>query len=282
MTAINRNLNGQRLVISCIIISCIVLVVLTGLLAGCAPANSKVLTHNLAEPLGEVTAAKFDINTGTGNLTIDRLTGGEPLLAGGTLEYLENQDLPERALVTFGSQATFSLKASGARQAGPQLPWEACNGETSWQLHLNPAVTSDILAHSGGGNVDLNLAGMAITRVAADTGGGNMTVTLPNNAANLDVTAKTGAGDVIVAVGSGLTGSSTLVAGSGAGNVQISLPAGTAARIRVTSGMGKVIMDPRFNQTDKDTYQSPDYDSAADKIEITLNSGAGNVSVSTK
>jgi hypothetical protein len=41
-------------------------------------------------------------------------------------------------------------------------------------------------------------------------------------------------------------------------------------------------MDPRFNQLDKDTYQSPDFDRAVDKIEITAKSGAGNVSVNSK
>jgi hypothetical protein len=41
-------------------------------------------------------------------------------------------------------------------------------------------------------------------------------------------------------------------------------------------------VDPRFGKTDTNTYQSSDYDAAADKVEITVNSGAGNVSVDTK
>jgi len=43
--------------------------------------------------------------------------------------------------------------------------------------------------------------------------------------------------------------------------------------------MGKVIIDPKFTKVDDHTFQSPDYDSAVDKIEITVKSGAGNVSV---
>jgi hypothetical protein len=38
-------------------------------------------------------AARFDFNVGTGNLTIDHLAGGEQLLASGTLQYLESQEL---------------------------------------------------------------------------------------------------------------------------------------------------------------------------------------------
>jgi predicted membrane protein len=109
-----------------------------------------------------------------------------------------------------------------------------------------------------------------------------MDIVLPENAANLDVAAKTGAGDVMVEIGSGTSGSSTISASSGAGNVTVQLPEGLAARIHMTSGMGKVVVDERFSKVDNDTYQTPDYDSAANKIEMTLSSGAGNVTVNPK
>ncbi len=242
----------------------------------------KVLTHNLSEPLGCATTAKIDINAGDGNLMIDRITDGERVLAGGTLQYLEKQGLPTRSVYTSNGQATLTLNASGTGQPWFRFPWAACNGATEWQIHLNPTVSSDITAHSGGGNVKLNLAGMAITRVSADTGGGNMDVVLPDNAANLSVTAKTGAGNVTVEIGSGITGSSTVNAHSGAGNVVVRAPSGIAARIHTASGLGKVNVDSRFSTIDGNTYQSPDYDGAADKVEITVKSGAGDVSVYTK
>jgi predicted membrane protein len=64
--------------------------------------------------------------------------------------------------------------------------------------------------------------------------------------------------------------------------VVVRVPSGLAAKVHATSGLGKVIVDSRFNKIDGNTYQSPDYDSAANKVEITANSGAGNVSVNTK
>ena len=242
---------------------------------------NNVLTHNLSEPLGAATTAKIDINTGTGNLTIDSLTGGEQLLASGELQYLEKQGLPTQSLNTINGQATLTLKAIGGGKSWLRLPWQACNGATDWQIHLNPNVQSDIAACSGGGNVKLDLAGMAVTRVSADTGGGNMDVVLPDNAADLNVTAKSGGGNVSVEIGGGITGSNSVNASSGAGNVSLRLPDGIAARIHATSGLGKVIMDSRFSKVDRDTYQSPDYDNSANKAEITLSTGAGNVSVST-
>jgi hypothetical protein len=264
----------------------VILVLLLGAAVGFAfwrsSRGSKVLTDPLSEPLNGATTAKVDINAGAGNLAIDRLTGGEPLLVSGALQYPESQGVPMRTLNSSSSQAAFSLKSEDAGKPWIRFPWDACNLAFDWQIHLNPAVSADITAHSGGGNVRLDLAGMLVTNVSADTGGGNIAVVLPDNTADLNVTAKTGAGNVTVEIGSGLTGSSTVIAKSGAGNVVIHLPNGIAARLHVNSGMGKIKLDPRFIMIDKNTYQSSDYENAANKVEITAGSGAGDVSVSPK
>jgi hypothetical protein len=217
----------------------------------------KVFTHTLSEPLCGETTVKVNINPGDGNLMVDSLSGGEQMLAGGTLQYLENKGLPTRSVDTSNGQTTFTLKASGG-QPWIRFPWSACNGATEWQVHLNPTVSYDLTAHSDGGNVKLNLAGMTVTRVMADTGGGNMELILPGNADHLSVTAK-----------------------SGAGNVVVQMPGDIAAKIHATSGLGKVIVDSRFNKIDNNTYQSPDYDGATNKVEITATTGAGNVIINT-
>jgi len=241
-----------------------------------------VLTDHFSEPLNGATTAKIDIHAGDGNLTIDRFTGGEQVLASGMLQYFENQGLPTRNLISSNGQATLTLRGYGAGRPWFRFPWAACNGATEWQIHLNPTVSTDITAHSDGGNVKLNLAGMIVTRVSADTGGGNIDVVLPEDTANFSVTVRTGAGNVNVEIGSGMTGSNIVNANSGAGNVVMRIPSGVAARIHATTGLGKASVDPRFSQTEDNTYQSPDYDSAADRVEITVNSGAGNVIVDTR
>jgi cell wall-active antibiotic response 4TMS protein YvqF len=241
-----------------------------------------VLTHNLSEPLNGTKTATVEINTDSGNLTIDQLTGGEQVLASGTLQYFEKQGTPTHILRSTNGQATLTLRGGGTDRSWFRLPWAACKGAYEWQIHLNPTVSSDITAHSGGGNVKLNLAGMALTHLLADTGGGNMDVVLPDNAANLSVTAKTGGGNITVEMGNGTTGSSTIDANSGAGNVVVHVPSGIAAKVHASSGLGKVIVDSRFSKIDDTTYQSTDYNTAANTVEISIHSGAGNVSVDTK
>ena len=114
-------------------------------------------------------------------------------------------------------------------------------------------------AHSDGGNIALNLAGLTITSVKADTGGGNIDLILPDTVSTMNGVAKTGAG-----------------------NVTVQIPNGIAARIHASTGLGKAMVDSRFRKIDEKTYQSPDFDTASRKVELTLQSGAGNISVSVK
>jgi hypothetical protein len=212
----------------------------------------------LSKKLDGAKAVKVQIDVGDGNLTIDGLTGDDQVLANGILQYLDNQGAPNCSVDMDNDQAAFTLKASGKGQPWFRLPWAACNGATEWQIHLNPKVQSDLFAHSDGGNVKLDLTGMDITQVSADTGGGNMDVVLPSNTADMQVTAS-----------------------SGAGNVSVWVPRNSATRIHAATGLGKVMMESRFQKIDDHTYQSPDYDDSASKVEIRIKSGAGNVSVST-
>lgn len=243
-------------------------------------ASGNRLTHTMSEPLGDVTSAKVDINSGDGNLIIDG-QADKQVLVSGALEYLEKNGLPVWSVSTFSDKATITMNMYG-EQKWSGLPWAACNGATDWQIHLNPDVLNELTTFSNGGNVRLGLAGMSIAHIMTETGGGNVEVILPDHAANLTVSAKTGGGDVTVEIGYGTTGNGTVYASSGAGNVAIRVPEGIAARIHATSGIGKVLVDSRFSQIDDATYQSPNYDQAADKVEITIDSGAGNVSVNTK
>ncbi len=221
--------------------------------------TKRALTQILSEPLGGTKDAVVDIHTGTGNLTVDRLDGGEPALASGTLKYMEDQTPPTPSVSTRDGRVTLVLKADGGRGRSLRMPWSACNAETNWQIHVNPSVTSEVIAYSGGGNLKLDLAGTSVRRISADTGGGNVDVILPETSADMHVSVK-----------------------SGAGNVSVQVPGRMAARIHARTGLGKLIVDPRFGPVDQNAFESPDYDRAAAKVEISANSGAGNVSIMSR
>lgn len=238
-----------------------------------------ILTENFVEASNQATAARIEIQAGYANLYIDPLTGAGETLASGALQRLEGQEPPERILDARDGQATLTVKSGRGSRPHFRLPWQACVAATEWRVQLHPQIITNLTAHTDGGNVQLNLQGMRITRLVSDSGGGNMNVTLPDHSADLQVDARSGGGNVTIQVGVGMAGSNRLEAGSGAGNVTVSLPMGLAARIHASTGLGKVTVSPQFAQTAKDAYQSPDYESAANKIEIVVKSGAGNVSV---
>lgn len=213
-----------------------------------------VLTYDLAQPLKGMTSAEIIIDPGDGNLTVDGATRDEQELVFGKLEYLEKNGEPIWSVISSDNLPACSIKAARKGQPWLHLPWAACNGATTWQLHLNRRIPTSVIAHSDGGNIKLDLSGMPVAHVSAETGGGNVEVILPEPAALLKVEAK-----------------------SGAGNVTVQIPRDVAARIQASTGLGKLIMTNRFYKIDNGSYQSPDYDEAEKRIEMVISSGAGNV-----
>lgn len=239
-------------------------------------------TYNFAEPLSEANCARIDIQAGDGNLVIDGLPADEALLASGALQYYEKQGLPLYNLAMSDGQASLTLKGGKASQPWFHLPWAACNGATEWQVHLNPRLPCEINAQSNGGNLRLDLAGVTVTRISAETGGGNIDLVLPEQTSGLEAAASTGGGNVKIELGEDVTGWNAITAHSGAGNVVVRIPGNLPARIQATTGWGKALIDPRFNQVESHTFQSADYDQASSRVEIEIKSGAGNVSVENK
>jgi hypothetical protein len=245
--------------------------------------TNNLLSETIAAPLDGATAASIDVSSGMSNLTIDALPRGEQVLASGSLQYYEKRGTPIQSVRSHHGRAVLTLRERDSTQRPWfRLPWDACIGRTDWQIHLNPIIASDITAHTGGGNVKLDLASLPVGHLSADTGGGNLDVLLPDHATNLSVTARTGGGNVAVEIGDDTSGGSTVEASSGAGNVVVRVPADLPARVQATSGLGKVVIDPRYSRLDSHTYQSPDYDDATSRVAITLKTGAGNVTVATK
>jgi DUF4097 and DUF4098 domain-containing protein YvlB len=219
-------------------------------------SSNNILTENISVPLNKITAAKIDIYSSSGNLTINPLTEIDKLLVGGSVQFSEKQGPPMQALSVYNGQVTYKMQGSDPGRAWFRMPWAACNGATEWFIQLNPAVSLDINAQSGGGNVRLDLTGMTVTNLSAGTGGGNIDVVLSEKKGNASVTVN-----------------------SGAGNVTIKIPQHLAARIHATSGLGKLIIDPRFAMVDEKTFQSPHFETAANQVEIKATTGAGNVVV---
>ena len=67
----------------------------------------------------------------------------------------------------------------------------------------------------------------------------------------------------------------------GATNLTLEVPNGVAAQIRTRGGLNTLSVDQsRFPAAGADTYRSPDYATAANKVDITVETGVSTIRVS--
>jgi hypothetical protein len=113
-----------------------------------------------------------------------------------------------------------------------------------------------LILETGASSVNLDLKDVLATRVELKTGASSASVTMPAR------------------------GVSLLDVEAGAASVNIRVPEVTTARIRVKEGVTAINVDTtRFPRLDSSIYQSSNYDLAADRVEINIESGLGSVSV---
>jgi len=137
------------------------------------------------------------------------------------------------------------------------FPFTWSTGSTlDWSFGLTREIPLSLEFETGANESRLNLRDLRVTELRLKTGASSTTIDLPANA--------------------GLT--RTFIE-SGAASVNVSVPEGVAARIRAQGGLSSIQVDTnRFPQMGN-IYQSPDYDAAANKIEMEIQMGVGSVKV---
>lgn len=126
-----------------------------------------------------------------------------------------------------------------------------------WDIQLTEDVPISLKADAGASSLDFDLTNVKLTYLGVDTGASSLKVKLPANA-----------------------GHSLVDVESGAATIDITVPDGVGCRIRIEQGMSTINIDnSRFPHLDGGIYQSSDYDSAANKVEISLEGGANTVTI---
>ncbi|MGE5603320.1 MAG: LiaI-LiaF-like domain-containing protein [Nitrososphaerales archaeon] len=130
-------------------------------------------------------------------------------------------------------------------------------GGYDWDVRLNPDVSLALKLETGASKNLLDLRDLKVTELKLETGASASELTLPASA-----------------------GYTRAKVQAGAARVDIRIPGGVAARIKASGALASVRVDEtRFPGFDN-RYQSPDYDSAANKVDIEVETGVGAVTVS--
>ncbi len=71
----------------------------------------------------------------------------------------------------------------------------------------------------------------------------------------------------------------TMRLNGGVGNLRVTIPSGVAARIRVNKGIGSIRVDETRFPKSGNVYQSAEFASAPNKIDIEVDGGVGSVEI---
>jgi len=135
------------------------------------------------------------------------------------------------------------------------FPWAGWR-ELEWDVHLTDAVPLTIRVQSGASEAKLDLTNLRVTELRIGTGASSTEIRLPSAAGNTKVRIE-----------------------AGAASVKVWVPQGVGARIRAEGGLSEVKVDPSRFPRQGLVHQSPDYESAANKVDLKITMGVGSVEV---
>ena len=205
-------------------------------------------SEQLSQPLQDIKSATVNLNIGFSNTTLNSLGSDSGDLMKGTFRHAEGTRVVKSYQVV-GNDGRLGLKEEGTNfiLGGSSV--------SRWELGLNPAVPIVLNVNGGIGTATLDLSALNVTSLSIDTGIGSLNVTTPK------------------------TGAVTMRLNGGVGSATVTIPQGVAARIRVDGGLGGIHVDQARFPKIGDTYQSADYASATNKMDIEVDGGVGSINI---
>jgi hypothetical protein len=209
------------------------------LIGSIAPGGSAG-SERLSLPLRGAAEASVRIRFGAGTLTTRQAAPGD--LVDGVFEggVIHREQGPGR--VELSQDTSYGL------------PW--LDRRSAWDLGLTGEVPLDIRVETGASRTNLDLRETRLRRLDLQTGASETRVMLPRNA-----------------------GTSEVHAEHGAASLTFEIPSGVAARIRARMAIGSSQIDEARFPRVGDLYQSVDYGTAANRIDLDVQGGVGSLRI---
>jgi hypothetical protein len=198
------------------------------------------LTEKLALPLGGALDAGIQIRFGAGDLAT-RPAGAGQLVDG---EFVGG--------VIHRIVGPGRLELRQDTRYG--LPW--LERPSRWTVGLTAEVPLDLRIDAGASRAVLDLRELRVRTLELQTGASDTRVLLPRAA-----------------------GATTVRAQAGAASLTLEIPAGVAARIRSRMALGSTQVDQARFPPSAGGYESPDYATAPNRVEIDVQGGVGSVRI---
>lgn len=208
--------------------------------------------ENASVPLEGATEAEITIHHGAGRLVVEAGAGGGELLSG-----------------TFGGGLDATRHTNGGRLSVDMRvrerdwrsyvfgPWDrGWAGALDWNLALTKSIPLSLRLETGASESRLSLIDLQLRELWLKTGASSTMVDLPAAAGFTRVRVE-----------------------SGAAAIKLHVPQGVAASIHVSSALAGIHVDGSRFPRSGGGYRSPDWDSAANKVEIDVETGVGSLDV---
>jgi hypothetical protein len=219
---------------------------------GVVDGRPSVEMDEAAIPLEGAQRAHIQMRHGAGRLQISAGAGPDELLSGtfrGGLSFEKKRE---------GDLLDVEMRLPPGNVQGLIYPWKWGGGRgLEWKVALNDDIPLSISVEGGVSENRMDLGGLSVTDLRIETGASATWLTLPATA-----------------------GHTKAEISCGAGSVQVSVPPGVAARIRTASTLGGITVNrKRFPRVGRRLYESPDYDTAANKVELDIDASIGSIAV---
>ncbi len=207
-------------------------------------------TEEAVIPLEGARQARIRMRHGVGRLRVGGGARPDELLSGSFGGGLEQR--VKRAGDTLDIEVKVRVSA-----AHFPFPWMWGPRSTlDWTVDLNEEIPLSLNLETGASDTSLDLTDLRVTDLRVQTGASATKITLPADA--------------------GYTKASI---SSGAASVQVRVPEGVAARVKVSGDMADIRVDKGRFPRAGGVYQSEDYATAQNKVDIAINTEVGSVSV---
>lgn len=213
-------------------------------------------------PVDGATSGEITMRFPAGRLNVGALpTKGDALLQAET-----SMPAPvhlSRQSTVRGGVAQVVLTANDGSSFGPFIPprWpfnqSASSSAITWDVQLAPQIPLTLRADVGAGQSDFDLTNLMVQQLTINNGAGQTTIHFPTSAGQTIADVHAGAGQLVMIV-----------------------PADVGAYIHTSQGgvVNVHVPSDRF-QSVSDGYQTTNYSTAANRVDVTLHLGVGSVDV---
>lgn len=197
------------------------------------------------ETIGDAQGARVELNFGAGRLNVQKAEGKQYLVDGTAA------NVRKTYTVTDGV-GRLELNQDTGRFLF--LPPFGDDRRVTWDIGLTGAIPLDLSVETGAGQANLDLTGLVLRMLDLNAGVVQTRVTFPAE------------GRIEAAISGGV------------GELLISLPKGLPTRMTVSTGLGNFSAPSTFTRRG-DVYETPDFSTEADYLDLTLSLGVGSVVV---